>query len=178
MKLAKRYAFAISMLLFAGFLALVFPQSRAAIGQTMVGNIREMLSILPPIFILMGLADVHISRETVIRYMGHGSALVGVGLAVLLGALAAGPLYAAFPIASVMLRKGASFRNVMIFIGAWSTLKVPMFLFETDSLGAAFSITRWITSLVAVTIISTILSLTISDREKEEIMLRQEEMNR
>lgn len=87
-------------------------------------NVLEMLSFLPPIFVLLGLLDVWIDRETMMKYMGDNSGLRGNLLAFILGSAAAGPLYAAFPMAGVMLKKSASMMNVFIFIGAWSTTKV------------------------------------------------------
>jgi uncharacterized membrane protein YraQ (UPF0718 family) len=33
-------------------------------------NFKEMLGIIPPIFILLGLLDTWVPRETVMRYMG------------------------------------------------------------------------------------------------------------
>lgn len=87
----------------------------------------------------------------------------------LLGAAAAGALYGAYPVAAVMMKKGASFFNVMIFIGAWATLKLPMFLFETQFLGSLFSVTRWICSLTGIVMIALILDRMHSDTEKQEI---------
>jgi uncharacterized membrane protein YraQ (UPF0718 family) len=173
MKTAKRYYFAILMLLLALALGLAFPEKQEAIVHNMIGNVREMVSIIPAIFILMGLADVYVSRETVVKYMGETSTLTGGFLAVLLGSLAAGPLYAAFPIASMMLGKGASFFNVMVFVGAWSTLKVPIFLFETTSLGAAFSVTRWTTNLFVILAIAAVINATLPGSEKEAIVEKQ-----
>jgi hypothetical protein len=83
-----------------------------------------MLSVLPPIFILLGLLDVWVDRATMMKFTGKGSGLKGVLIAFLLGSAAAGPLYAAFPVAGVMLKKGSSLFNVFIFIGAWSTTKI------------------------------------------------------
>jgi hypothetical protein len=77
-----------------------------------------------------------------IRYMGEGSGLKGILLSMFIGSAAAGPLYAAFPVSAVFMKKGVSFSNVMIFIGAWSTTKIPMVLFEFQSLGARFALTR------------------------------------
>ena len=57
-------------------------------------------------------------------------------------AFAAGPLYAAFPVGAMLLRKGASIKNVMIFTGTWAACKVPMLLIEVSSLGAKFTIVR------------------------------------
>ncbi len=173
MKMVRRYAFPLLMLVAAVILGLSYPDKQQAIYYGLQTNLKEFLLLLPPIFVLTGLADVYIEKETVVKYMGNSSLSVGALLAVVFGALAAGPLYAAFPVASVMLRKGASYVNVMIFIGAWSTLKVPMFLFETASLGMTFSVARWISSFVMVMAIALIVNATVSASEKEEILKKQ-----
>lgn len=113
-----------------------------------------LLSFLPPIFILLGLFDTWVPREKIMHLMGHESGCKGTILAFLLGAMAAGPLYLAFPIANALRAKGAWIFNVMIFIGAWSTLKLPMFLFEAQSLGAGFALTRYGTSFLSVVVIA------------------------
>ena len=70
-------------------------------------NLWEMLSVIPPIFILLGLLDVWVKKETMVKYMGEGSGLIGILIAFFLGSAAAGPLYAAFPVAGILLKKGA-----------------------------------------------------------------------
>lgn len=170
MTFIQRYKFTLLMLLVFIVAFSAYPSKREQLGRTLYGNIKEMLSVIPPIFILMGLADVYVPRETVVRFMGEGSRARGIVLAILLGALAAGPLYAAFPIAAMMLLKGASFFNVMVFVGAWSTLKVPMFLFETASLGARFSVTRWLLNVPLLIAIAWLVDRSKSAEEKAEII--------
>jgi uncharacterized membrane protein YraQ (UPF0718 family) len=80
-------------------------------------------------------------------------------------AAAAGPLYAAFPIAAIMIKKGAKFTNILIFLGAWSTMKIPMFLFEMASLGYDFAVTRLLLSLVGILFMSWLIN---------KLMLREE----
>lgn len=138
-------------------------------------NFLDMLNFVPPVFLLLGLLDVWVPREKVIAHLGPASGIAGLALSVLLGAAAAGPLYAAFPVAAVMLRKGAGFFNVMVFIGAWSTLKIPMFLFETQFLGQAFAITRWVLSLTAVIAIAFFLDYVISEEGKAELYRKHSE---
>ena len=129
----------------------------------------EMLSFLPPVFIILGLLDVWVPREVVISHLGRGSGLRGMTLAIFLGAAAAGPLYGAFPVAAVMMKKGASLYNVMLFLGAWSTLKIPMFLFETQYLGLTFSVTRWVCSLVGIIVMAYLIDRWVPEQEKKEI---------
>lgn len=120
-------------------------------------NILEMLLFLPPIFILLGLLDAWVDRETMMKYMGDHAGIRGNLLAFILGSAAAGPLYAAFPMAGVMLKKGAGMMNIFIFIGAWSTTKVPLIMFETATLGFRFMILRLGFNIVGILAIANIL---------------------
>lgn len=131
-----------------------------------------MLSVIPPIFILLGLLDVWVQRETMIKLMGEKSGFIGVALAFFLGSAAAGPLYAAFPIAGVLLKKGSKLSNVLIFIGGWSTTKIPMLLFETSAIGWKFMLTRFIIDIPGIALIALIAYITqkaLSEKEMKHI---------
>lgn len=86
-----------------------------------------------------------------------------------MGAFAAGPLYAAFPVAEVLLRKGVSLRNVWVFLGAWSTMKIPMLLFECQNLGGTFAVSRYLMSFAGVVAIAFLLERFLREEEKERI---------
>jgi uncharacterized membrane protein YraQ (UPF0718 family) len=137
-----------------------------------LSNLKEMLLVLPPIFIILGLLDVWVPRERMIRLMGEGSAWRGILLAFFLGSAAAGPLYAAFPVAQVLLNKGASMRNVLILLGAWSTTKIPMLMFELTSMGARFTLTRLVIDLAGILIIALLLERFMKDTDRDEILAK------
>jgi len=166
----RRYG-AFFLLLIAGVVTgLVLPDlGKIALNNTL-GSFKEMLSVLPPIFILLGLLDVWVDRATMIKYTGKGSGFKGVLIAFLLGSAAAGPLYAAFPFAAVMLKKGTSFPNVLIFIGAWSTTKIPMLAFEMASMGTVFTLVRLALSLVGIPLIAWVTDRVIGQAGREEII--------
>lgn len=103
-------------------------------------NILDMLVLLPPIFILVGLLDQWVRKETLIRYMGEKSGFYGIYFSLLLATVAAGPLYIAFPIAALLLKKGASVRYIVFFLGAWSTVKLPVLVYEFTSFGSKFTL--------------------------------------
>lgn len=134
-----------------------------------IDNALEMLSILPPIFILLGLLDVWVKKETMIKYMGEKSGIVGVLLAFFLGSAAAGPLYAAFPVAVVLLKKGSKLSNVLIMIGAWSTTKIPLLLFEASSMGIKFMTLRFVLDIFGIAFIAYTTEKLLSSEEKDEI---------
>ncbi len=146
------------------------------LGLTILINTRNhfltMLAILPPIFLLIGLLDVWVPREQFMRFMGEQSGALGIGLSILLGAAAAGPLYAAFPLAAIMIQKGVKFSNVLIFLGAWSTMKIPMLLFEITSLGSPFALTRWLISLVGIVMMALVINKMIPEVEQSKIYSR------
>lgn len=165
----KRYG-AFFILLVAGVVTgLVLPDlGKAALNNTL-DSFKEMLSVLPPIFILLGLLDVWVDRTTMMKYTGKGSGFKGVLIAFLLGSAAAGPLYAAFPFAAVMLKKGSSIMNVLIFIGAWSTTKIPMLAFEAASMGPVFTLVRLALSLIGIPLIAFVTDRVIGQKGVDEI---------
>lgn len=121
---------ATAVALLAG-LWLVAPSRGVDAAHTIGMSMREMLVVIPPVFVLLGLLDVWVSRERLMQFMGPGAGPRGTAIAFIMGSAAAGPLYAAFPIATVLMRKGCSFFNVMVFIGAWSTTKIRA-VYPTD----------------------------------------------
>jgi uncharacterized membrane protein YraQ (UPF0718 family) len=139
-------------------------------------SFKEMLFVIPPIFILLGLLDIWVPRETMVKYMGEDSGLIGILIAIFIGSAAAGPLYGAFPVAAVLMKKGVKFSNILIFIGAWSTTKIPMFLFEASSLGLKFALTRLFIAIPGIIVIAFILSTMFSKDEIKEIYRNAEEI--
>ena len=132
-------------------------------------SFKEMILVIPPVFILLGLLDVWVPKETMMKYMGEESGVKGIALAMVLGSAAAGPLYGAFPIAGVFMKKGVKFSNVLIFIGAWSTTKIPMFLFELSALGIRFAVTRLVIDIPGILLISYILCSLVNQSEMKKI---------
>jgi uncharacterized membrane protein YraQ (UPF0718 family) len=162
----RRYAFFLVTVVMMLVLFLINPVWGKDAALLTTKSLREMILIIPPIFILLGLLDVWVPREILMRYMGTGAGVKGVILSLLIGSAAAGPLYGAFPVAAVLMKKGASFTNILIFMGAWSTTKIPMVLFEVSSLGLKFAITRLMVSLVGIFIITFIVDRALSEAEK------------
>ncbi len=132
-------------------------------------NLLEMMSVIPPIFVLLGLLDVWVDRATMIKYTGNGSGVRGVLISFLIGSAAAGPLYAAFPVAGMMIKKGSSLFNVFVFIGAWSTTKIPMLTFEAANMGLSFTLLRLSLSIIGILLIATLSDKLLTHERKAEI---------
>lgn len=172
MKYIKQYAlFIISVAATVLLLFINKPVGVKAV-TTVSKSFKEMLLILPPVFILLGLLDVWVPRETMVRFMGEGSGIKGALLAFLLGSAAAGPLYVVFPIAAAFMRKDVKFSNILILIGAWSTTKIPMILFELGSLGLRFGLTRLALNIPVILIITLVMSKAFDKEEVDSLYER------
>ena len=165
----KKYKFFFIFMAMNIVLLFVAPEIGQLSFRITASNLTEMLSILPPIFILLGLMDVWVARETMMKFMGENSGIKGGLIAFIMGSAAAGPLYAAFPIAGMLLKKGVKLSNVFIFIGAWSTTKIPMLLFEASNLGFKFMLIRLLSSIAGIIVIAYVLEKSISQNEKVEL---------
>ncbi|MHB8096613.1 MAG: permease [Erysipelotrichaceae bacterium] len=172
MKNLKRYRLLILLIIGYGFMYFMNESLFNSSIQKTSSSLIEMLQVLPPVFILLGLLDVWVKRETMVKMMGKDSGILGVLLAFFLGSAAAGPLYAAFPVALTLLRKGSSFRNVLILIGAWSTTKIPLLVFEASSMGLNFTLIRFGLNIVGILGIAYISELVLGHKELEEIHIR------
>lgn len=168
-KAVKRYR-AFLLLALISLLLLVF---KPTLGQEAIkaslDHFVEMLSVIPPVFLLLGLMDVWVPKETLMKYMGKDAGIKGGIFAFILGSFSSGPLYASFPIAAVFLKKGVSLGNVFIFIGAWSTTKIPMMLFEITQLGSKFALSRFVLNLIAIICLARMMEGTISKKDAETI---------
>lgn len=112
----------------------------------------EMVVILIPVAVLMGLFEVWVPKQLIGKYLGRESGWKGILLALLFGAAPTGPLYVAFPIAAMLLKKGASPLNVIVLLNAWAAIKIPQLLVEANFLGPSFMLVR-----LALTVPSAIL---------------------
>jgi len=121
--------------------------------------LREIAGILPPVLVLMGLFDAWVPRKMVEDHVGPNSGLKGTVLSILLGSFAAGPLFAAFPVALALQKKGARLANITAFLGSWAAIKVPMLLMESSYLGLRFSLLR-----TALTVAGILLSGWVVER--------------
>ena len=110
-KIIKRYKY---FLIFSFVLILVSIYNNE-FGVYAFKNIKssliQMLCVLPPVMILLGLMDEWIPREYFMKYMGDGSKNSwNTFINLYLTFFAAGPMYAGFPFAAVLLKKGVSFQ--------------------------------------------------------------------
>jgi len=130
----------------------------------------EMISFIPLLFVLIGLFDVWFPKEMIEKHIGKESGVKGIFLVILLAMLQAGPLYGAFPVAYILYKKGASVKNIFIYLGAFSSMKIPMLGIEIGYLGIKFTILRTLISLPLFILIGYIMEKVVGkDFEVKEV---------
>jgi len=120
------------------------------IGYNFISFFIEMLKILPCAFILIGLFEVWIKKESVEKHLGKGSNILSYIWVILLAGSTIGGLYVAFPVAYSLYKKGAKLSVIFTYIGASAICRIPMTIFESSFMGLKFSLIRLIVSIPLV----------------------------
>ena len=135
------------------------------IGKNFITFSVDMLKILPCAFILIGLFEIWVKKETVEKHFGKESGIRGYIWAVLLASTTVGGLYVAFPVAYSLYNKGAKLSVIFTYIGASAICRVPMTIFEASFMGIKFSAIRLLVSLLLVIISSILLGDYLEKRD-------------
>lgn len=128
---------------------------RFAVGY--LGFLKEMLSVLPMMFLLIRIFDVWVPRDIVERHVGENAGPIAILWMILLAMRQADQLDGAFPVAVTLYKKGCAAKYVFIYLGAFSVMKLPMLSFEITFLGWGFSLVRLVFTLPVFIVIGCIM---------------------
>jgi len=124
----------------------------------------EMLKILPFAFILIGLFEVWIKKETVIKHLGEDCGIEGYLWVLLLAGVSVGGLFMAFPLATTLNKKGASLKIIFTYLGFVGTFRIPMTIFEISFLGLPFTVVRLMITIPLFLLIGIIFGTILKKR--------------
>lgn len=147
------------------FLFITMPDKAYLSVKNSMYYIIEMLEIMPVIFILTSIIEAWVPKKVIMNGFGEKSGIKGTLFSFLLGSFSAGPIYAAFPVCKMLLKKGASIANVVIILSAWAVIKVPMLANEAKFLGVQFMGLRWILTVVSILIMSHIVTVFVKKKD-------------
>lgn len=172
LKKAKENAFAV--LVAAAYAALFAVRWDMGVDslKNSVYYIKEMLLIMPVVFILTALLDLWVPKEKIMKFLGREAGAKGVLFSLMLGSVSAGPIYAAFPLCVMLHKKGASVRNLVVILSAWAVIKIPMLLNEMKFLGLRFMAVRWVLTVAAIVLFAWITAKIVKDRDLPQADVR------
>lgn len=118
---------------------------------------KDMVLILPPAFILIGLFDVWAKRETIEKYFGKANNFMRFIWSILLASTTVGGTFVAFPLANSLYHKGAKYSSILTYTTAASLFMIPMTIMEASMLGLKFTLIRLLSSIPFLIIGSILL---------------------
>lgn len=167
-KKIKNNAFLTLVIYIYGFLLILMPDKGIKSFTNSLYYVKEMLIIMPVILLLTSLIEAWVPKKTIENTLGEGSGAKGFVFSFLLGSFSAGPIYAAFPVCKMLIKKGASIANIIIILSAWAVIKIPMLANESKFLGPKFMAIRWILTTLSILIIAIITSKIV---KKEDVLM-------
>jgi len=139
--------------LFVAFIAVSFLlkfEPGVEMGNNFYLFAKDMVLILPPAFVLIGLFDVWAKRETIEKHFGETADARGYVWSILLAATTVGGTFVAFPVANALYHKGARYSMIMTYVTSASLVMIPMSIMEAAILGPRFTAVRILVSLPLV----------------------------
>ncbi len=133
-------------------------------GVAFISVMIEMLKILPFAFILIGLFEAWIKRETVIKHLGDKSGIQGYFWVLLLAGFSVGGLFVAFPLAETLHKKGASLKVIFAYLGFAGVFRIPMTIFEISFLGLSFTVVRLLVTIPLFLLVGIVLGTILKKR--------------
>jgi uncharacterized membrane protein YraQ (UPF0718 family) len=132
------------------FLIATFRGAGENIAGLKVGGrlILEVLPLLIFAFIIAGLVQTILPRDVLSKWVGMESGVRGIAIGTLSGSITPGGPYVSLPVASALLKAGASVGTMVAFLtswGLWAVARLPM---EIGILGWKFTLIRIISTII------------------------------
>ncbi|MFA4884469.1 MAG: permease [Desulfotomaculaceae bacterium] len=149
----------------AGLLLLSFLQDRKKTKMALKKAWKSFENILPQflsILIIIGIMLAVLSPETISRLIGQQSGWVGMVIASVIGSITLIPGFVAFPLASALLKSGAGFMQIAVFISTLMMVGIVTMPVEIKYLGKKAAILRntlaFIFSYIVAIVIGVVLA--------------------
>lgn len=126
-------------------------------------KIRKNSPVFLNLIILVAISLYFISDDLILRYLGEGSGLIGIGLASLLGSIAFMPGFVAFPLAGILISKGVNFTVIAAFTTTLMMVGIVTYPVEKDFFGLKITIIRNLFGLITALIVSFIIGLSYGE---------------
>ena len=118
-----------------------------------------VLPVLIFVFVLMGLIEVYISRETIVSILGQKSGILGILYAEIVGSVALFMPPAVFPFGGYLLKNGASYGSIAGFVFTAILIGITTLPLEFKLLGKRFTIFRNIFTFVLAFFVSLLMEV-------------------
>jgi uncharacterized membrane protein YraQ (UPF0718 family) len=123
------------------FVAATRPGAAARSGLLGLQTFGELAATLVTVFVIVGLFQVWVTEDFIVKHLGEGSGLRGLAIGAGVGTVIHGPLVGIFPLLEALLKKGARSGVVVAIVSTWA-IKLPMIPLELRLFGWKFTLLR------------------------------------
>lgn len=142
--------------------SLVFDRKKTFLG--IKKGWKMFLNILPTLLNVLILVSVFlylVPKETLIKWLGKDSGVMGMFIAAVLGSISLIPAFVSYPLAAILLKSGVSYQVLAIFITTLLMVGVLTLPLESKYFGLKVAIMRNSLSFVGAIIIGVLIGIFI-----------------
>lgn len=142
------------------FLSYILDKDKTVLGLKKGGKM--FFNILHPflnILILISIVLFFIPEIVIVRYLGVNSGWYGFGIAAFIGSITLVPGFIAYPLASTLLKQGATYAVVAVFMTTLMMVGVVTLPLEIKYFGKKAALMRNFFNLIAAIIIGILMGL-------------------
>ena len=100
-------------------------------------------------FVIAGLIQAIVPEEVIVRWMGKGSGLRGISIAMVIGSLTPGGPMTHFPIIAALFKMGVGIGPLVSYLTAWSLFSLQrIVMWELPFLGVRIVMLRVLSSIL------------------------------
>jgi uncharacterized membrane protein YraQ (UPF0718 family) len=111
------------------------------------------------ILILVSLLLFIVPPQMIVKYLGAGSGAIGFAIAAVVGSITLIPGFISYPIASGLLKQGASYSTVAVFMTTLMMVGVVTLPLEIKYFGKRVAILRNLLNLIVAVIIGILIGI-------------------
>lgn len=128
-----------------------------------VSTFASVAVILVTVFVSMGLFQVWVRDEFILKHLGEKSGIRGMLIGAALGTAMVGPLVEIFPLLKMLLIKGARLGVVVAIVSTWA-IKLPMIPLELSFFGWKFTLLRQALLFASAFVMAPVIELLVGKR--------------
>lgn len=143
-------------------LAVSFFMDQSKSKKALVLSYHRFLTILPSLLVMLILVSLILflfPQERIIAYLNHGSKIINIMVAALIGSIAAVPGFIAFPLAGILRDNGISYTVIAAFTTTLMMVGITTFPVEAAYLGNRVALIRNVIGFIIAILVALLISL-------------------
>jgi len=128
--------------------------------------LKKFMKIAPAFTVMLIFVSIIlylVPDEMIVKYLGNGNWLQGIGIASLFGSITMMPGFVAFPLCGILVGKGVQYSVIAAFSTTLMLVGIITFPIEQKYLGTKVTVIRNAVCLVLAIVISLIIGLVYGD---------------